>query len=146
MKKQYIIGISLIVIILIGTVLYFSFKPKENYLNNLNATELEEKINNKESFILVFTQDGCAHCEEYKPVLERVLNEYKIKAYEINLTELRKNEEENKKVAKYFNIQGTPTTVFVNDGEEKTTMNRLVGSSKYSNLVEKFKERGFIKE
>lgn len=113
---------------------------------SITGEELLEKIENKETFILAFTQEGCSHCEEYKPVLNRVLTENDIYAYEVDLSKLRKNESTNNKVKQLFNVDGTPTTIFINDGEEKTTINRLIGSSNYSSLVKKLKDRGFITE
>lgn len=131
--------------ILLGTILYFTLKPKENNLIEIDGTELLKKLENKETFILVFTQTGCVHCSEYKPILNRVLTENNIKAYEINRNNLEKEEETIKnKVNELFNINGTPMTLFINDGEEKTTINRISGSTNYTNLKNILKERGFI--
>ncbi len=142
LKKTYLIIVGIILTILLGTILYFTLKPKENNLIEIDGTEL---LKNKETFILVFTQTGCVHCSEYKPILNRVLTENNIKAYEINRNNLEKEEETIKnKVNELFNINGTPMTLFINDGEEKTTINRISGSTNYTNLKNILKERGFI--
>lgn len=145
LKKTYLIIVGIILTILLGTILYFTLKPKENNLIEIDGTELLKKLENKETFILVFTQTGCVHCSEYKPILNRVLTENNIKAYEINRNNLEKEEETIKnKVNELFNINGTPMTLFINDGEEKTTINRISGSTNYTNLKNILKERGFI--
>ena len=144
MKKNWILVIGIFIILLLGLILFFSLNKENSKLIPITGDELLEKIEQKETFILVFTQEGCSHCKEYTPILNRVLNNYDITIYDLNLTELRKDKELYNKVSAIFNIPGTPTTIFINDGEEKTTINRLVGSSNYKDLVEKFKDRGFI--
>lgn len=144
MKKIWIITISVCVLLLLSIILYFTLKPKQNNLINITGNELLEKLENKDTFILLVSQEGCSHCEEYKPILNRVLVEYNINAYELDLTKLREDKDLYNKVTAIFNTQGTPTTIFINDGEEKTVINRLIGSTTYNSLIEKLKERGFI--
>ena len=46
----------------------------------------------------------------------------------------------------YVNFGGsTPTTVFITDGVEKTTYNRIVGALSYSKIESKFEKAGYIK-
>ncbi len=145
MKKRYLIIGAIVLAILFGIILYFSLKPKENNLIEISGAELLQKIENKETFILVFSQTGCIHCQDYKPILNRVLTENNIKAYEINRTNLSKEDASIKnKIDELFHIDGTPMTLFINDGEEKTTLNRISGSTNYTNLKKILKERGFI--
>lgn len=145
MKKIYIIIGGIVITVLLGIILYFTLKPEKNNLIELSGSELLTKLENKESFILVFTQTGCVHCNDYKPILNRVLIENDIKAYEINITNLKKEEENiQNKVNEIFNIKESPITVFINDGEEKTTINRINGSTNYTNIKNILKERGFI--
>ncbi len=147
-KKIIIAGIFILLVTILGISLFFILKPKQNNLNNLieiNGHELLEKMKNKETFILVRTQDGCSHCEEYKPIINRILVENNIYAYELNSTKLNKEEESIKnEINKLFNISGTPTTIFINEGEEKSTINRIAGSSSYSTIKKILKDRGFI--
>ena len=146
MKKKWILlFVSMILVILMGTILFFTLKPTQNNLISITGSELLEKIKNKETFILIRTQDGCHHCEEYKPILNRILKEENLEAYELNLTELRKEEENiQNEVKKLFNVDGTPVTIFIQNGEEQTTINRIIGTTTYSNLKNKLKDRGFI--
>ena len=141
LKKTYLIIVGIILTILLGTILYFTLKPKENNLIEIDGTELLKKLENKETFILVFTQTGCVHCSEYKPILNRLLTENNINAYELNTTKLKEEDTEIKnEIEKLFNISGTPTTIFINEGSEKTTINRIVGTTAYSNLKQKLKK------
>ena len=144
-KKWLILGAILFSLILI-TSLFFALKPKQNNIISISGAELLKKLENKETFILIRTQDGCHHCEQYKPILNRVLTENNLNAFELNSTTLNKeNQSIRNEIDKLFNISGTPTTIFISNGIETTTINRIVGISTYTNVVEKLKEQGFLK-
>lgn len=140
MKKKLILSIIIILLGLLGIILYFSFKPAKNNILSISGEEFVKKLEAKETFMILVSQDGCSHCEEFKPILNRVLEENDKTAYEIEWKEIRNHD----KLKNLFNINGTPTTIFINDGIEKTTINRLVGSTTYNDLKNKLKERGFI--
>ncbi len=151
-KNNKILGIVLIVIsfLAIGGLIYASIelnrreKELDNYLVEINFKKLEKKIKNKESFILVITRTDCSHCAAFKPKLKEVLSKYDITAYEI-ATDLLSTKE----VAKFkdiASIQGTPTTIFIVDGEEKTTTNRLIGDTSTDKIISKLKQQGYIKK
>mgnify|MGYP003415868343 CR=1 FL=1 len=77
MKKKIIILVSILVIALaIGGLVYASVtlnkktEEMENHLIEISFTELQKKIDNKETFILVYTQESCSHCMMYKPTLK----------------------------------------------------------------------------
>ena len=150
MKKKIAIAIAILIVILsIGGLLFASItlnkeqKKLENRLIELTYDELSEKINNKETFILVITQTDCSHCADYKPVFEKVLLDYDLKAYEINQKKL--SESEHAKLKEIANISGTPTTVFIVNGEERQTSDRIIGSKPESEIVSRLKAMGYIK-
>lgn len=121
-----------------------SNNEQNEYLIKLKFNELQTKIDNKESFILVITQTTCSHCHEYRPILINVLEEYNIVAYELELDKL--TTKERGKLNDIANVSGTPTTIFIYDGVEKSTTNRIIGSVAKNKLVSKFKAMGYIKE
>ena len=118
-------------------------ETKENYLKNINLKELNEKLDNEEEFFFVVTQDGCSHCEEFLPVLKEVLNENKIIGYDFNLTRLSESDKDS--FYEMFDIEGTPTTIFIKDGKELSIMQRIVGGLDKDKLIQKFKNNGYIK-
>ena len=151
MKEKIIkYAIILVIALAIGGIIYAGVilnkkdKKGDEHLIELKFSELEDKINKKEDFILVVTQTNCSHCESYKPILKDVLVNYDIVAYEINTKKLSK--EEYKGFSNIININGTPTTIFFRNGEETTTSNRLIGEQKYNNIVRRFQSLGYIKE
>ncbi len=150
MKKKAITFLVIIVIAaaLIGVIYSSSvLKGKEidedKHLVLINYSELETKINNKESFILLISQSDCAHCLAFKPGFKEVLAKYDITAYEIQTDQI--SNEENNKLKLIANISGTPTTVFIVDGEEANTANRLVGEATKTKIESRLKAMGYIK-
>ena len=146
-KKTYLIILIILLILLFVSlgVLYIRKKEEENTLvYEINMQQLEEKINNKDTFILVMTQTGCVHCQSYLPTIKKVSREYGVTFYVLNRAKLSK--EEYNRLNDIANISGTPVTIFIVDGEEKTALNRLTGSIEKSRLVEKLISEGYINE
>lgn len=151
MKKKLII-IGIIIFVVFFAILFaFVGKTKhqeEDEINShlvlLNASEFKEKIENKDSFIIIMTGSKCSHCESYLPIFKKVLFDYDLTAYQIH-TDLLNNEEAAfiKGVA---TINGTPTVVFIKDGEEISAMNRLVGEKSRTETIDRLKVMGYIEK
>lgn len=146
MKKKYIIIGLTILVFLMGLFVYLATTKQnnKNYIKEITLANLEEKLNNKESFVLVITQTGCGHCNSYKPILQSVGRKYDFTFYDINLTNLSKDE--YALFTKIANSSGTPTTIFYENGEEKTTLNRLVGETSSKKLTDKLIKLKYIKK
>ena len=141
MKKNKIILIGLIIIILLtSTIIILGNKSN---LIKLNYNEVIEKINNKETFILCISAKNCVHCQNYKPKLKKISNEYNIKIYYIDTDTIDKNNYEEFK--KQLNFDGsTPVTIFIKDGQEKTTATRINGDASSRTIISKLKTNDFI--
>ena len=117
-KKIFVFALILLVII-ISSIFVFNFSFKKG-LHELNVQEIKEKIDNKESFILCISATYCSHCKEYKPKLKEVSNKYKIDIYYIDFDKY--SDEEQNLFRDYISFDGgTPVTLFIKNGEEKTT-------------------------
>jgi len=148
-KKNIIISAVIIVLtVIICAAIWFigkGFNKTEYpYIHELAFNELESKLNNQDSFVLIITQTGCSHCEAYLPVVQNVSNKYKVDFYVLNRTNI--SDEERTKLKNIANISGTPTTLFYTSGEEKSALNRLVGQATEYRLVEKLTSEGYIHE
>lgn len=144
-KNNILLYFIIIIIVLLGAFLIYrlAFHTKEETkLINMTITDLEAKINNKESFVLVITQTGCSHCEQYLPELERALKEVNLNAYTLNITNL--DQEGNETLQKYASFSGTPTTIFFKEGTETTTLNRIVGYASKTKIMERLKSLGYV--
>ncbi len=131
-KKGLIIAVGALIIFAVASMIYAGIvlngkeKEENKYLVELKMDQLREKIKNKESFILLISQTTCSHCAEFKPRFKKVLAENKVTAYYIEKDLL--NESEENELKTIANITGTPTTIFIVDGEEANTAYRISGS------------------
>ncbi len=145
MKKKNIFliicTITLISLILL-IVLYNYFNRSRLY--ELDVNTVIEKINNKDSFILCISATYCEHCKEYKPKLEDISKKYELDIYYIDFDKYSENEQQL--FRNYISFDGsTPVTLFIKNGEEETTVNRINGNVSKDKIISKFKSNGFIK-
>ena len=136
-----VIAIILIAFILIATL---SNTNKANLIS-LTYKQVEEKIDNEDSFILVVSQSTCTHCATYKPKLEKISNDYDIDIFYIDYD--LENKDTQKQFLEEFDLDGsTPITIFIKDGKQTNLFDRLEGDVSESKAIEKFKEMGFIEK
>lgn len=116
---------------------------KETNIKEITLEQFKEKITNKESFVVYVGNDNCSHCNNYKPILEKVIDDYNITIYHVDNSKL--SDEEYNEFKTYVNISGTPTVAFITDGEEESTLNRIVGETDEETTIKRFKANGYIK-
>ena len=116
----------------------------KNNLKSLSFNELNNKLNNKDTFFFEIVQDGCSHCASFTPKLKEVLNEYNVVGYQVNLTNL--TTEEYQKFNSMFDVDGTPTTIFITDGQEVSVLQRIDGNVSKEKIVSKLKANKYINE
>ena len=149
-KKQIIVGVILfIIVILICVGIFFFAKQLEKnneskYFIQLSGEEFKEKMENKEDMVLVITKSGCSYCELYIPVFKKLVEEYELVTYYINVSTF--DDEEYNYYKSKFTISGTPTTVFIKDGEEGTVSNRIVGNAPEYKILDRLKSLGYIED
>lgn len=143
MKNRKTITITLIVIgiIVIAFILFYFIKnATKGKMIELTFTEYNEKIENKDTFVLFLWQTGCSHCEKFEPVLKRVVNKNELEIYTINLAKL--GDSEYSKIQNKTFIKGTPATVYIKDGVTQST--KLVGNKPETQIIDFFKEYKII--
>ena len=141
-KKRILILFITCIVILVGALIFDKIYNKE-YFIELKYEEFIKKIENKDSFVLCLSQTTCSHCAEFKPKLKEVAKQYKIELYYMETNLLNKEQTEGLK--KIVAFSGTPTTVFITDGEEKLVANRISGDISKEKLIKKLKSNGIIK-
>lgn len=139
MKKKNFIFIGIIIIFSLILLLLFVNNGKGNLIE-LSYNDIKEKIENKENFVLCVSRTTCSHCADYKPKLKEVAKENNINIYYIDVDKYDEEEFSN-----LISFDGsTPTTIFIKNGEEETTSNRINGDVSKSKIIEKLKSNGFI--
>ena len=129
-------------IILFFLVLFLAGCSSVKTYDEINYKSLNKMIKAKEDFVLFIGSSTCQACDSYKVTLNNVIEKYNVDIKYIDLSKL--NEKEKGELNFKFPITGTPTTIFVYDGEEKDTYNRINGNVKYSKIVEKLKKNKYI--
>ena len=134
--------LKIFIILFTVTILLCGCSKKE-HIKEISLDEFKEKIANKETFVVYVGNKDCSHCISYRPILEKVLDDYDITIYHVDNSKLDNNEYAEFRT--YINISGTPTVAFITSGEEETTLNRITGEASRSETIERFKSNGYIK-
>lgn len=136
-------------LILIFTCFIVGCTPETKNNDNVDSpiTEIDyktfnEKLENKDSFVLEVVQTGCSNCSNFTPTLETVLNEYNLTAFSINITNM--TESDRTKLLDEYDIDGTPVVLFFKEGRETSTLKRIVGNQEEETVISKFKANGLI--
>lgn len=135
--------LKLLLLSIMMLTLFTGCGSKEEHITEISLNEFEEKMANKETFAMYIGNENCTHCLSYRPILESVLDEYNIDIYHLDNSKL--SNEEYSEFKSYIYISGTPTVVFIENGEEETTLNRITGEISKEQTIERFKTNGYIK-
>lgn len=140
-KYKWLIILSIIVIALVIVAISFSDKESD-YIKETNIQNIIKMQEKDKTFILYIKQTNCEHCKVFTPRFLSVLKKHNLKAYALNLTDL--SEKDKKKYDNMFEIEGTPTVLFYNEGEENKLI-RIEGEVTKDKIESKLKSAGFIK-
>ena len=110
----------------------------------INYEQLKQKLDNKDTFVLLLGSDTCSACASYEKTMTKVMKDTKVEIFYVNLHNL--SEEDYSKIYSKFVVTSTPTTIFIKDGEETSTYNRIVGAAKYEDVIDSLKKHGYIGE
>ena len=129
------------ILVLFLLMFIFTGCSKTTY-DEISYDELNEMLKNKDDFILFIGSSTCSACASYEITLNDIIKEYNVDVKYIDLSKLSNNEQSE--LTSEFPITGTPTTIFITDGDEEDSHNRINGNKSNSRIVEKFKENGYI--
>jgi len=126
-QRDVILVLLVVVVLAIASVLTIKKENKPDIelpialegkagFTEIAYSEYEEKLNTEAPFLVVIVQDGCGHCDNYKPIVKKVADKYKLPISYINLSHLTQDEyvalgNSNSYLKK--EKWGTPTTLFM---------------------------------
>lgn len=117
MKKLLCISFCMLSLLITGCA-----KADLGKIEYISQEQLAEKMDNKDSFIIVFTQPTCGYCNEFKKMLEDYLPDHGVTLYDLSIDRKVLSEEELdellEKIHVYFpDMSSTPDLYYVKDGE-----------------------------
>ncbi len=143
LNSTLLIVIGIVLVVVLACLYFFDAFAKDNYCTEITFEQLEEKMNNKDTFIIFFGSTICSHCKDFQPTLNRVIKEYDIIIYYLNVHNL--TDEEHSDLLALINYgSSTPKLYFVEEGEY-SQYNALSGNRSYNEVVEKLEKNGYIK-
>ena len=131
------------IIAMIGIVFLTGCNNKNEY-TKLSFDDLQLKLGNKDSFVLVIGSSTCSACAKYEEIMKSVIKDKKVEIFYLDLQTLTK--EQYSKVYSKYVVSSTPTTLFIKNGAETSTYDRIVGAADYTEIVENLKKQGFLGE
>lgn len=130
-------------IFLITTILLLACACSSNNLKKLSFEKLNEKLKNKETFVLYLTNEN-EYGTTLKNTLTRVASENDLKTFYVNLEKL--NDEELDKLKEIFTYEDENIILFIKNGEETTVLSRVDDPYiSFNKLENELKNQDFIK-
>ncbi len=96
----------------------------------ITASELQEKINNKEKMIVEMWAPWCGPCRMMKPVFERIAenNQTDVQMYTMNI-------DDNRDIASSLGVRSIPTIKVFNDGKVSDTVVGVLPEERIKGLI-----------
>lgn len=136
---------KVLMILVLTTVAFIISGCANKTYTEISYSDLNKMLDDKESFVLFIGSVTCTHCASYKVTLNKVIDEKNVDGvYYIDIDNL--SDKDLSSLQAKFPFSGTPTTVFITDGEEENTFNRIEGEASYSEITEALEENNYIKE
>ena len=135
---------KILCIIAIFGIMFLTGCGKYTKYTELNFNELQAKLDNKDSFVLVIGSSTCSACAKYEETMKSVIKDNNVEIFYLDLQQL--TDEEYSKIYSKYVIISTPTTIFIKDGLETSTYDRIIGAASYSDIVSNLKKHGVIGE
>ena len=135
---------NLLLVLIMFVILVGCTSKSSNSLNDISYSKFKNMLDNKESFFFIVVKDGCSYCEAFVPKVEEVLNDYNLVGYKLNLTEMSSDEYDE--FMNNYNVDGTPTTIFITEGKEVSLLQRMEGNVSKEKIISKLKSNNYIKK
>lgn len=102
---------------------------QQYYKNSIGLDELQEKLNSDESVLVYFYSPQCPYCTAMTPLLMPIVEEKHINIALVDVLE-------NQDVWNTYNLTGTPTTIYFQNGKEVDRMEGFVPKDMIKSFVD----------
>lgn len=103
------------------------------------AKEVLDKVDNGDTFVVIFTQTNCSHCKLYEPTVAEVCVDESIKVYQIVADKDSSGSLDT--LIERLEVEYTPTTFVIVEGEVEDS---FVGNISVDELKDYFKKHKVI--
>lgn len=112
--KQYICVFAAMMMLLTGC----SYNGEPGSVERITTAQLIQKLDNKESFVVVFTQTTCGHCKTFMEMLDEYLPTHDITVYDVIIDLEGNRDQAVKELETLFpDFTGTPDLYYLENGE-----------------------------
>lgn len=108
---------ALLILALITTVWYFFLRKKKEHYTEIASCEGTDK----EFTLIIFTMEGCGHCENFKPEWKKFVAQTSNQPWSKKVCTAEMTAEDAETSQKY-QITGFPTVILVNNKTAKRTV------------------------
>lgn len=132
-KSDLFLIVGLVIVVILGSFLMKGEKEEPSYqlpltlegeagLHLLSYSDYQQKIDNKESFVVVLSRESCSHCANFMPVAKQFAEDKKLPMYYVDTDtfteeDWNKFETSNTFLKKNSGNWGTPTTIVLAGNE-----------------------------
>lgn len=98
-------------------------QQKAGKIVEINLFDMTQMFSQGEEFIVLFTQDYCGYCEDFKELYYYYAQNHNLNIYEVKLTNENRTESENVEIIRCYwpSFNGTPAVYYCNDGKVVST-------------------------
>lgn len=114
----------------------------ENYQYNITYDEVKDKFDNKEDFVLYVWSPTCMFCQQETPKIIDSLSKVQ-ENKEVEFVQLNADEYQEGYGNEYFEIEGTPSLLYIEGGE---VVSQMSGAQQDSDYYTEFIETGDVSE
>ncbi len=155
--------IGSIIISIVALVIVFGFaimvsreknNNSSNHIKEISYSEYIDKINDKNYTIVLLASPSCTHCMQYKPLMNKVADDYKLEVNYIDISSKELKYEEYVSLHDSISVLkdiydeegkpviSTPTTIIYKDGTE---IEAILGNIKEKGFLDLLTRNGVIK-
>lgn len=152
--SDIVLILGLVVVVILGFLVMKGEKVEPSYdlpltlsgeagLSELTYAEYQEKIDNKESFVLIIERASCSHCENFMPVAESFAKEKGLPMYYVDTDTFSEEDWSSFETSNTFLKQkkgnwGTPTTIVLAGNEAVDYIEGETTAEKLSDLYNNY--------
>lgn len=132
-KKLIVFVSAVVTMVIIGYISVSNLVGSEPALyKKVSSDQIKKMKEEQETFIAYFYQENCAPCKQVNPIINDYIQTTGKDIFAVDI-----NADKNKNLLmEGFNIEGTPTVIFINSGKEENRFLSVFGKDEFKNTAD----------